>query len=303
MRKLLVVDGTNLLYRSHHALSRSDLRHAGRPVWAVHGLLTSLVRLIRHTQPAAIVVAFDSPGGCPHRRSLQPSYKATRKPPELDLGYQLEWAPRLLAQCGLYAWQADGWEADDGLASACERMTALGGRSTVVSSDRDVYQLASDLVDVHQPDGTPITDAVAREKYGVSLALYPHMAALRGEPSDNLPGVAGVGAKTASRLVATFGSLEGVLTAGDDALRGVVGPSVVNSLRRDAATARLTFEVAQLRRDLPVDLDASTLVSVQPRVLESLCAESGLPQAGAALAQALAEAALASPAAPVAPPE
>lgn len=290
---LLVVDGTNLLYRSHHALSRSDLRHAGRPVWAVHGLLTSLARLIRHTQPSGMVVAFDSPGGCPHRRALQPAYKATRKPPELDLGYQLEWAPRLLTQCGLYAWQAEGWEADDGLASACERMAALRGRSTVVSSDRDVYQLATGLVDIRQPDGTPVTDAVAREKYGVSLALYPHMAALRGEPSDNLPGVAGVGAKTASRLVAAFGSLEGVLTASDDALRAIVGPSLVNSLRRDAATARLTFEVAQLCRDLPVDLDASTLVSVRPGTLEGLCAESGLPQAGVALAQALAESGIA----------
>lgn len=289
---LLVIDGTNLLYRSHHALSRSDLRHAGRPVWAVHGLLTSLSRLVRQVHPSAVMVAFDSPGGCPHRRALQPSYKATRKPPELDLGYQLEWAPRLLAQCGLRAWQAEGWEADDGLASACEHMERAGGRSTVVSSDRDVYQLAGPLVDIRQPDGAPVTDAVAREKYGVSLALYPHMAALRGEPSDNLPGVAGVGAKTAARLVSTFGSLEAVLSADDDSLRSVVGPSVLNALRRDAPTARLTFEVAQLCRDLPVDLDASDLAGVQPVNVEYVCSESGVRQAGLALAEAFREVAL-----------
>lgn len=287
--RALVVDGTNLLYRSHHALSRSALTHLGRPIWAVHGLLTSVARLARTDTFDHLVVAFDSPGGCPDRRKLQPSYKATRSTPEQALAYQLEWAPTLLANLGLYAWVLPGWEADDGVASAAQEFTVPGpGSALVVSSDRDVYQLATASVAVAQPDGTLVDDQVALGKYGVTLAQYPHVAALRGEPSDNLPGIPRVGAKTAAKLVSAFGSLESVLTASPERLCEVVGPRIGGLVQEHAATARLTFEVARLRRDLPIDTTMARLDGVNIDWLESMCAQAGLPSAGKSLASALA---------------
>lgn len=289
---VLVIDGTNLLYRSHHALSRSGLTHLGRPIWAVHGLLTSMARLAQMDRFDHLVVAFDSPGGCPERRKLQPSYKATRSSPEQALAYQLEWAPSLLTELGLYSWSLPGWEADDGVASAAHTFTHPGsgsesGSAVVVSSDRDVYQLATSSVRIARPDGTPVNDLVVQDKYGVTLAQYPYVAALRGEPSDNLPGIPGVGAKTAAKLVSAFGSLEGVLTAPTDQLRNAAGPRVAGLVREHAATARLTFEVARLRRDLPVDRPLASLERLDKDHVETLCSRVGLPASGKALASTL----------------
>lgn len=283
----LAIDGTNLLYRSHHALSRSDLRHAGRPVWAVHGLLSSIARLTRTFKPDAVVVAFDSAGGCPARRQLQPAYKATRSAPEQDLAYQLDWAPRLLAVLGLGTWVLPGWEADDGVASAAAAFSAQGGQCVVVSSDRDVFQLSGSSVSVALPDGVVVSDDFTQAKYGVPVHQYVYLAALRGEPSDNLPGVPGVGVKTAAKLLRAFGTLEGVLDASDEQLRAVAGPRTTQALREHAATARLSFEVAQLRTDLPVDLQGAALSRLDPVVVDRVCRESGLPAAGAALAASL----------------
>lgn len=280
----IVIDGTNVLYRSHHALSKSALTHAGRPVWAVHGLIVTAAKLLRENPASHLLVAFDSPGGCPARRVQQPAYKQTRTPPASELLYQLEWAPALLADVGIGVWRLESWEADDGLASAAATAT---GPVLVVTSDRDALQLVDDRVSVALPDGTRITDPYVQAKYGVPARLYPHLAALRGEPSDNLPGVAGVGEKGAANLLARFESIDGVFAATDAELRTVVGPKAIESIRRDEHQARTTFAVGCLHAGLPVDWDSARLSRLHPDSLRRGLAHAGLPKAGENLADVL----------------
>lgn len=284
---LLVVDATNILYRSYHALARSGLTHAGRPVWAVHGLLTSLARWIELTSADSLVLAFDSPGGCPPRRALLPTYKQTRSAPPPDLAYQLEWARAVASGVDLYAWAQENWEADDGVASAVAA-SAPEQVVAVVSSDRDVYRLLSDRVYLLHPDGTTLTASDFTDRFGITPQQYPAVAALRGEPSDNLPGVTGVGAKTAATLVARFGSLSAVFAASDEDLRSVVGPKTLQALRRDEAQAALSARVANLNDSLAVDLERAYLAHVDTASVARYLASVGLPRAGESLSRALA---------------
>lgn len=284
---LLAVDGTNLLYRSFHALSGTGLSHAGRPVWAVHGLLLQIAKMVDAARPTHLVVAFDTRHGCSWRRELDPGYKATRTPPVQELAQQLSWAPSPLRQAGLVVCDDPAHEADDILASAVTLAEARGVRSVVVTSDRDAYQLLSPMVSVRTPDGKVVTVDSLRDAYGVSPQGYALLASLRGEPSDNLPGVAGVGEKTAAKLVQAFGSFDAIEAASDEELRKVLGPKGIVSLRRDLPLARRSATVATLRRDLPLDLKASALATLDVEALERALTMCGLQGASRRLGFAL----------------
>lgn len=285
--RLLALDGTNLLYRSFHALSGTGLTHAGRPVWAVHGLLLQIAKMIEATRPSHLLVAFDTRHGCAWRRELDPGYKATRTAPVPDLAQQLSWAPSALRQAGLLVCDDPDHEADDILASAVTMAEARGVSSVVVTSDRDAYQLLSPLVTVRTPENKVVTVESLLVSHGVSPQGYALLAALRGEPSDNLPGVQGVGDKLAARLVQTFGSLDALETASDEDLRKVLGPKGILALRRDLHLARRSAGVATLRRDLPLPLETSTVAALDPSLVERALAECGLQTAGRRLAAAL----------------
>ena len=285
--RLLALDGTNLLYRSFHALSDTGLTHAGRPVWAVHGLLLQIAKMIEATRPSHLLVAFDTRHGCAWRRELDPGYKATRTAPVPDLAQQLSWAPSALRQAGLLVCDDPAHEADDILASAVTMAEARGVSSVVVTSDRDAYQLLSPLVTVRTPENKVVTVESLLVSHGVSPQGYALLAALRGEPSDNLPGVQGVGDKLAARLVQTFGSLDALETASDEDLRKVLGPKGILALRRDLHLARRSAGVATLRRDLPLPLETSTVAALDPSLVERALAECGLQTAGRRLAAAL----------------
>ena len=285
--RLLALDGTNLLYRSFHALSGTGLTHAGRPVWAVHGLLLQIAKMIEATRPSHLLVAFDTRHGCAWRRELDPGYKATRTAPVPDLAQQLSWAPSALRQAGLLVCDDPAHEADDILASAVTMAEARGVSSVVVTSDRDAYQLLSPLVTVRTPENKVVTVESLLVSHGVSPQGYALLAALRGEPSDNLPGVQGVGDKLAARLVQTFGSLDALETASDEDLRKVLGPKGILALRRDLHLARRSAGVATLRRDLPLPLETSTVAALDPSLVERALAECGLQTAGRRLAAAL----------------
>jgi 5'-3' exonuclease len=285
--KLLVLDGTNLLYRSFHALAGSGLSHAGRPVWAVHGLLLQIAKAVEFSSPTHLVVAFDTPGGCPTRREIDPGYKATRKSPAEELTSQLTWAPMVLRQLGMLVSEVPGWEADDIIASYVTAAEHRGIDSLIVTSDRDAYQLLSAKVSLRTPDEKFIDLASLRQGHGVDPAGYALLAALRGEPSDNLPGITGVGPKTALKIVENFASLDELESADDARLGALVGPKTLAAIRRDLHLARRTFEVARLRRDLPTDLDAARLSSLDPTRVAPLLEELGLPAAGRRLATVL----------------
>jgi DNA polymerase-1 len=285
--RLLVLDGTNLLYRSYHALAASKLSHAGRPVWAVHGLLLQIVKLLEHARPSHLVIAFDTPEGCPTRRALDPGYKTTRTAPVQDLAVQLSWAPSILRQLGFCVLDDQQWEADDIVASAVAAGRRAGLPSTVVTSDRDAYQLLADDVEIRTPENRTVTVETLLRDHGVSPSGYALLAALRGEPSDNLPGVGGVGPKTAAKLVTTFGSFDAIEQATDVELRRVAGPKTIEALRRDLHLARRSFEVGRLRSDLVVELSPARLDALDPQLVRRVLETCGLTSAGSRLAGTL----------------
>jgi len=284
---LLALDGTNLLYRSFHALSGTGLTHAGRPVWAVHGLVLQIAKMVEAVRPTHLLVAFDTRHGCAWRRDIDPGYKATRTPPVQELAQQLAWAPSPLRQAGLLVCDDPEHEADDILASAVTHAEARGVRSVVVTSDRDAYQLLSPMVAIRTPEGKVVTVDSLHATHGVSPQGYALLAALRGEPSDNLPGVTGVGDKTAAKLVQVFGSFEALEAASDEDLRKVLGPKGIISLRRDLPLARRSATVATLRRDLPLPLVSSALTSLDVDALERVLTTCGLHGASRRLGAAL----------------
>lgn len=285
--KLLVLDGTNLLYRSFHALAGSGLTYAGRPVWAVHGLLLQIAKAVEFSSPTHVVVAFDTPGGCPSRLALDPGYKQNRKAPAEELVSQLAWAPNVLRQSGLFVATASGWEADDVIASYATAAASAGLDVLMVTSDRDAYQLLSERVSLRTPDEKFIDLAALRRDHGVTPSGYALLAALRGEPGDNLPGIAGVGPKTALKLVDKFGDLESIASSSEEELVALVGPKTAAAVRRDIALARRTAEVARLNRGLPVDLYASRLVAVDADAARRSLEALGLPTAARRLSTAL----------------
>ncbi|HXF98647.1 MAG TPA: 5'-3' exonuclease [Gaiellaceae bacterium] len=216
-RPLLVVDGDSFAHRAYHALPASIRRAGGRPGNALVGFTNMLLRLWQDERPRTVLVAWDTLDAPTYRHEAYPGYQAGREfDPELL--EQLELLPGLVAAAGFPVAKAPGYEADDFLAAAAAAEEAAGGTVLVATSDRDAYQLASERTTILQParGGPParIGPAEVRERYGVEPAQVPDFVALRGDPSDRLPGARGVGAKTAAELLARYGSLEALLAAG-----------------------------------------------------------------------------------------
>ena len=218
MRPLLAVDGDSFAHRAYHALPASIRRANGRPANALDGFLSMLVRLWQAERPRAVVVGWDTLGVPTYRHELFPGYQAGRVFDEALLE-QLDLLPGLVAATGIACGKAAGYEADDFLAAAAARERAAGGTTLVATSDRDAFQLAGPDVTILQPKrGVSLLDRVGpaevRERYGVEPEQVPDFIALRGDPSDRIPGARGVGEKTAAELLRRHASLEELLAGG-----------------------------------------------------------------------------------------
>ena len=215
---LLVVDGDSLAHRAYHALPSSIKRSNGRPGNLLTGFTSMLLRLWQAERPRAVFVGWDTLTVPTYRHELLPGYQAGRVfDPELL--EQLDLAPGLLEAAGIVCGKAPGYEADDYLASAVASERKRGGTAIVATSDRDAFQLVSDDVTILQPvrgvsELARIGPDQVRERYGVEPEQVPDFIALRGDPSDKIPGARGIGAKTAATLLAQYGSLEALLEAG-----------------------------------------------------------------------------------------
>ena len=212
---LLAVDGDSFAHRAYHGMPKTNRRTGGRPDGALSGFGMMLLRLWEAERPAAVVVGWDSLGSPTYRNEEFPSYQSGREF-DADLLEQLDLLPELPRALGFASAKAAGYEADDFLAAA---VASTDGPVLVATSDRDAYQLASDRVTILQPvkGGEPparIGPAGVRERYGVEPAQVPDFIALRGDPSDKLPGARGVGAKRAADVLGQYGSLEAALAAG-----------------------------------------------------------------------------------------
>jgi 5'-3' exonuclease len=215
---LLAVDGDSFAHRAYHALPKSIRRGDGGPAGALVGFANMLLRLWEAEQPRAVLVAWDSLGTPTYRHEAFEGYQAGREFDQ-ELLEQLDLLPQLVQAFGFAIAKADGYEADDFLAAAAAHEEAAGRPTVVATSDRDAFQLASELTTILQPtrgvsELTRVGPAEVRERYGVEPRQVPDFIALRGDPSDRLPGARGVGPKGAADLLRQYGSLEDALAAG-----------------------------------------------------------------------------------------
>jgi DNA polymerase-1 len=257
--KLLLLDGHSLTYRAFFALPTDMATASGQVTNAVFGFTSMLINLLRDHQPDAIAVAFDRPEPT-FRHDLVPTYKAQREEAPDILRQQLGLVRRVLESLGIPMIDRAGFEADDVIATLTTEARDRGEEVVVVTGDRDTYQLVEDpLVKVLYnrrgvSDYVLYDEAGIRARTGVSPASYPEYAAMRGDPSDNLPGVPGVGEKTAARLITTHGGLDGVFAHLDD-----LTPKLRQNLADHEANVRRNADVMVLVRDVPLGLGPADL--------------------------------------------
>jgi DNA polymerase-1 len=216
-RPLLAIDGDSFAHRSYHALPKSIRRAGKRPAGAILGFANFLLRLYEGERPRAVLVGWDTLGAPTYRHRLYPLYQSGRHFDD-ELIEQLELLPQLVAACGFANAKGAGYEADDFLAAAVAAEEKRGGRALVASGDRDAFQLASPATTILYPLRAGATarigPAEVRERYGVEPAQVPDLIALRGDPSDRLPGAKGVGPKGAANLLRRYASLEDMFADG-----------------------------------------------------------------------------------------
>ena len=253
--RLLLIDGHSMAFRAYYALPvDSFTTSTGQATNAVHGFLSTLLSLLEQERPTHLAVAFDLPGGTFRTREY-PGYKANRDETPQPLIGQIELIGDLLAAMGVRAVTAPDYEADDVLATLAARAQAEGLEVLVCSGDRDSFQLITENCTVLQPvrgGSAPrrMTPARVRERYGVSPERYPHLAALVGETSDNLPGVPGVGPKTAAKWLNLYDGLDGVIAHAGQ-IRGRAGASLREHLDDVVRNRRLNRLVTDV--DLGID--------------------------------------------------
>jgi DNA polymerase-1 len=216
-RPLLVIDGDSFAHRAYHGLPKSIRRTGDRPGGAILGFANILLRLYEGEQPRAVLVGWDTLDAPTFRQRLFPPYQGGRQY-DAELTEQLEILPELVAACGFANAKAPGYEADDFLAAAVAQEERRGGKVLVASGDRDAFQLASAATTILHPvragEMARIGPAEVRTRYGVEPSQVPDFIALRGDPSDKLPGARGVGPKGAAALLRRFGSLEQAIAEG-----------------------------------------------------------------------------------------
>ena len=257
---LALLDGHSLAYRAFFALP-DDLRTTtGQLTNAVYGFTSMLVKLLGEHRPAGVGVLFDR-GKPAERLEILPEYKGHREEAPDEFRSQLPLIIEVLDVLAIPHLAVEGIEADDLIATYAEQAKAAGLDTLVVTGDRDVFQLVDEHVSVLYTrrgiSDTVLMDAAAIEdKYGVEPARYPMLAALRGDPSDNIPGVPGVGEKTAAKLLAEFGDLDGIFAN----LERVRGKKLPQMLAEHEEAVRKGYAVAVLRRDLSLPLPVDELV-------------------------------------------
>lgn len=247
---LLLLDGHSLAYRAFFALPAENFKtHSGQSTNAVYGFTSMLINLLRDEQPTHVAAAFDVSRQT-FRAEAFPEYKANRSKTPDEFKGQVEITKDVLGAMGIPVMAIEGYEADDIIATLTTQATALGYRVLVVTGDRDSLQLVTDDVTVLYPrkgvsDLTRFTPEAVEEKYGLTPQQYPDYAALRGDPSDNLPGIPGVGEKTAAKWIREYGSFENLVNEVDK-VKGKVG----ESLRANLPAVVLNRQLTEMVRDV-----------------------------------------------------
>lgn len=254
-RTFAVIDGNSLMHRAFHAVPPTMNAPDGRPTNAIFGFLNMFLKMIDAFNPDGVVVAFDK--GKPRvRMEMLPQYKAQRPPMDPDLHAQFPMIKELLGALNVPILQSEGWEGDDILGTLARLGEQAGCDMLLVTGDRDMYQLVTEHVNVVSTrkglsDVAIMTPESVDDLYhGITPALVPDFYGLKGDTSDNIPGVPGIGPKKASALIAQYGSLDEVIAHADE-IKGKMG----ENLRAHIDDALLSRKVATIRTDAPVELD------------------------------------------------
>jgi DNA polymerase I len=259
---LFLVDGNNLAYRAYFALPEELATTEGFPTNALLGFTNMLFKLLADYRPKGVAVAWDTRAA--HRKELAPEYKIDRRPMPGLLSEQFPHFRPIVEAFGYRNLEFEGWEADDVIATLVARADEAGIKTTVVSTDRDAFQLVTENVSLMMtPRGVADVNVYTPERvfarYGVTPEQVPDFIGLKGDTSDNIPGVPGFGDKTAGQLIAQYGSLEEVLEHVDE-----LSPARGKALREHAEQALQSKELATMRRDLLLDCDPADLVLAPP---------------------------------------
>jgi DNA polymerase I len=264
--ELFLVDGNNLAYRAYFALPEELATTEGFPTNALLGFTNMLFKLLSDYRPKGVAVAWDTRPV--HRHAIAEEgdvvYKEGRKPMADLLAEQFPYFRPIVEAFGYRNLEFEGWEADDVIATLASRADEAGIKTTVVSTDRDAFQLVSDNVALMMtPRGVSdvqvYTPDRVEARYGIKPEQIPDFIGLKGDSSDNIPGIPGIGDKTAGQLVAQYGSVDGVIDHSDE-----LSPARRKNVIEFAEQARLAKQLATMRRDLDIDCDPAALVLAPP---------------------------------------
>ena len=279
----LVIDAQNALFKGFFSFGRTAVTSAdGRDLRVLLGFLAELLKAAVTVSPTHITLCFDSPGGCAWRRELFPAYKAGRPERPVELTENIPVLQSMLREAGFNVWAADGVEADDLVASA---VTSTPGVDTVVySSDKDLHALVTDRVHIIKPDSMARFDAAGiAEKYGVRPDRWLEFAALRGDSSDGLPGVRGIGDKAAKAILDAYPSVDAAVA--DPKVAEQIGTTFARRLIDGFDGYDLTYRVACLDRSVPFTLDGSALSRLDPATIQTVTARYDVAAIGRRVAQ------------------
>src|ERR1700754_399765 len=261
--ELFLVDGNNLAYRAFFALPEELATSEGFSTNALLGFTNMLFKLLSDYRPRGVAVAWDTRPV--HRTEIAETYKEGRRPMPDLLREQFPHFRPIVEAFGYRNLEFEGWEADDVIATLATRADASGIKTCVVSTDRDAFQLCSENVTLMMtPRGVADVNVYTPERvearYGVTPAQVPDFIGLKGDTSDNIPGVPGIGDKTASDLLQRFGSLEDVLSSIDE----ISGAKRKENLTNHAVDARISKQLATAVRDVDVAFDVDTALAREP---------------------------------------
>jgi DNA polymerase I len=253
-KRLLLIDGSALVYRCYYAFIRKPLRNKkGEPTSISYGILQTLLPLLAARRPDKVAIVFDTAAKT-FRHRAYPQYKAHRPPVPADLTAQLPRAREVIGLLGIPIVEQDGVEADDLIGSLAKEAERAGATTLILTGDKDFFQLVSDRTWVLAPQGRtgelqPMDPSAVRERYGVPPEEMVDLLALMGDASDNVPGVAGIGEKTAAQLIQRFHTVDELYRS----LESVERPAIREKLRVNEPNARLSHTLVTIRADLPLD--------------------------------------------------
>jgi len=270
-KKLFIIDGSSVMYRAFHAVPATFITSKGLPTNAVYGFTQSLRKILNDFRPEFVVVAFDVKGPS-FRHELMSGYKAERKPMDENLVAQVPYIKRMVAALNVPSIEMPGFEADDVIATLVKSCSSSGLKTSIITGDKDMCQLVDEqTVILDYLTGKETGPAEVKEKFGVAPSQIRDLLALAGDTSDNIPGVPGIGFKTAAKLLAEYGDIDGIYQN----IEGISRDKLKESLKSNRELAGLSLKLATLDTGVPVECPLESLAYSGPdfKELESLLNE------------------------------